>query len=170
MLFTRASEFAAWAGGVGLGRVPFPAVFLGGDRQAHRNPRFRTPVRGRFRAATTGPRRPTRGPGGGGAVRRTRPAAARAAGSWGRAGISPARAGSSSARRGALGARSGRGPRTAARCRGPAGRAARCAGTAVEVATGLGVVHVRDSKNQCGPQLALAPDAWAEFVEYASDS
>ncbi|MBD9724554.1 DUF397 domain-containing protein [Streptomyces sp. ID-01-6.2a] len=69
-----------------------------------------------------------------------------------------------------MGARSGRGPRTAARCRGPAGRAARCAGTAVEVATGLGVVHVRDSKNQCGPQLALAPDAWAEFVEYASDS
>ncbi|MCX5381820.1 DUF397 domain-containing protein [Streptomyces sp. NBC_00083] len=40
----------------------------------------------------------------------------------------------------------------------------------VEVATALGAVHVRDSKNVGGPQLALAPAAWADFVAYASGS
>ncbi|MFI6276473.1 DUF397 domain-containing protein [Streptomyces sp. NPDC050988] len=32
-------------------------------------------------------------------------------------------------------------------------------------------MHVRDSKNECGgPQLALAPGVWADFVTYASRS
>ncbi len=38
----------------------------------------------------------------------------------------------------------------------------------VEVATTPGTVHVRDSKSIGGPQLALAPTAWADFVTYAS--
>jgi hypothetical protein len=40
----------------------------------------------------------------------------------------------------------------------------------VEIATAPGTVHVRDSKDIGGPQLALATDAWAEFVAYASRS
>ncbi|WP_328770242.1 DUF397 domain-containing protein [Streptomyces sp. NBC_00286] len=40
----------------------------------------------------------------------------------------------------------------------------------VEIATCPATVHVRDSKNIEGPQLALAPDAWADFVTYASGS
>jgi hypothetical protein len=40
----------------------------------------------------------------------------------------------------------------------------------VEIATAPGEVHVRDSKNIRGPQLALAPEAWAEFLIYASGS
>ncbi|MEU3346917.1 DUF397 domain-containing protein [Streptomyces sp. NPDC006700] len=39
----------------------------------------------------------------------------------------------------------------------------------VEIATSLGVVHVRDSKNTEGPQLALTRDAWTGFVSYASE-
>jgi hypothetical protein len=38
----------------------------------------------------------------------------------------------------------------------------------VEIAVAPGAVHVRDSKNLAGPRLALARDAWAEFVAYAS--
>lgn len=38
----------------------------------------------------------------------------------------------------------------------------------VEVAACPGTVHVRDSKVEQGPQLALSPDAWASFVGYAS--
>ncbi|NYV75645.1 DUF397 domain-containing protein [Streptomyces sp. UH6] len=39
----------------------------------------------------------------------------------------------------------------------------------VEVATSPGTVHVRDSKyRDAGPRLALAPEAWAHFVGYAS--
>ncbi|MER6015120.1 DUF397 domain-containing protein [Streptomyces bluensis] len=38
----------------------------------------------------------------------------------------------------------------------------------VEIATTPGTIHVRDSKHIPGPQLALAPDAWASFVTYAS--
>ncbi|AVZ74900.1 DUF397 domain-containing protein [Streptomyces lunaelactis] len=38
----------------------------------------------------------------------------------------------------------------------------------VEVATCPNIVHVRDSKVQHGPQLALAPDAWASFVSFAA--
>ncbi|MFJ1898405.1 MULTISPECIES: DUF397 domain-containing protein [unclassified Streptomyces] len=38
----------------------------------------------------------------------------------------------------------------------------------VEVAAAPNTVHVRDSKNIPGPELGFAPDAWAEFVSYAS--
>ncbi|MFF8989767.1 DUF397 domain-containing protein [Streptomyces sp. NPDC014983] len=38
----------------------------------------------------------------------------------------------------------------------------------IEIATAPGVVHVRDSKNIGGPQLALTRDAWAGFLAYAS--
>ena len=40
----------------------------------------------------------------------------------------------------------------------------------VEIALAPGAVHVRDSKNVDGAQLALAPGAWADFVTYASRS
>ncbi|MEV7016544.1 DUF397 domain-containing protein [Streptomyces sp. NPDC093991] len=41
----------------------------------------------------------------------------------------------------------------------------------IEVATTPGTVHVRDSKCQdAGPRLAVAPEAWADFVAYASGS
>ncbi|AEY89682.1 hypothetical protein SHJG_4411 [Streptomyces hygroscopicus subsp. jinggangensis 5008] len=38
----------------------------------------------------------------------------------------------------------------------------------VEVATTPDQVHVRDSKSLGGPQLAVAPDTWTDFVSYAS--
>ncbi|WP_306325061.1 DUF397 domain-containing protein [Streptomyces venezuelae] len=38
----------------------------------------------------------------------------------------------------------------------------------VEVATTPATVHVRDSKNLGGPQLALTPAAWAGFVSFAA--
>ncbi|MFJ8943612.1 DUF397 domain-containing protein [Streptomyces sp. NPDC102395] len=41
-------------------------------------------------------------------------------------------------------------------------------GDCVEVATPPGHVHVRDSKDKSGPQLALSPAAWADFVAYAA--
>ncbi|MFD3991914.1 DUF397 domain-containing protein [Streptomyces sp. NPDC058583] len=37
----------------------------------------------------------------------------------------------------------------------------------IEIATTPATVHVRDSKNLGGPQLALTPAAWAGFVSYA---
>jgi hypothetical protein len=37
----------------------------------------------------------------------------------------------------------------------------------VEAAVSPGTVHVRDSKNVPGPQLAFPARAWAEFVSYA---
>ncbi|MFF9456186.1 DUF397 domain-containing protein [Streptomyces flaveolus] len=40
----------------------------------------------------------------------------------------------------------------------------------VEVATMLGAVHVRDSKNVAGPQLSLTRQAWSDFVAHASES
>jgi hypothetical protein len=41
----------------------------------------------------------------------------------------------------------------------------------VEVAAAPGTVHVRDSKHHdAGPRLALGPEAWADFVAYASGS
>lgn len=41
----------------------------------------------------------------------------------------------------------------------------------VEVATTPGIIHVRDSKyRDASPRLALAPEAWADFVAYASGS
>ncbi|MFF8606219.1 DUF397 domain-containing protein [Streptomyces sp. NPDC015346] len=38
----------------------------------------------------------------------------------------------------------------------------------VEVATCPTTVHVRDSKNPEGPQLALTPATWGDFVAYAT--
>ncbi|MFF8954226.1 DUF397 domain-containing protein [Streptomyces sp. NPDC014894] len=38
----------------------------------------------------------------------------------------------------------------------------------VEVAACPGTVHVRDSKVEQGPQLALSPTAWTGFVSYAA--
>ncbi|MFF4270441.1 DUF397 domain-containing protein [Streptomyces sp. NPDC001536] len=39
----------------------------------------------------------------------------------------------------------------------------------VEVATTPATIHVRDSKyHGTSPRLALAPEAWADFVAYAS--
>ncbi|MFJ4198851.1 DUF397 domain-containing protein [Streptomyces sviceus] len=39
----------------------------------------------------------------------------------------------------------------------------------VEVAASPSAVHVRDSKNQQGPQLAFRPAEWSAFVSYATD-
>lgn len=39
----------------------------------------------------------------------------------------------------------------------------------VEVASASGTVHVRDSKNAQGPQLALAAGSWTDFVAYATE-
>ncbi|MEU8757965.1 DUF397 domain-containing protein [Streptomyces sp. NPDC048659] len=41
-------------------------------------------------------------------------------------------------------------------------------GNCVEVAAHPTTVHVRDSKNPDGPQLAVAPASWAAFVVVAS--
>ncbi|WP_328957775.1 DUF397 domain-containing protein [Kitasatospora purpeofusca] len=40
----------------------------------------------------------------------------------------------------------------------------------VEVAETPGVVHVRDSKDKSGPQLAFEPAAWRAFVGFAADA
>ncbi|WP_234536651.1 DUF397 domain-containing protein [Streptomyces shenzhenensis] len=40
-------------------------------------------------------------------------------------------------------------------------------GDCVEVATCPTSIHIRDSKNRQGPQLALSPAAWAGFLAYA---
>ncbi|MFF0595770.1 DUF397 domain-containing protein [Streptomyces antibioticus] len=37
----------------------------------------------------------------------------------------------------------------------------------VEVALAPAEIHIRDSKVTDGPQLALAPTAWTEFVSFA---
>lgn len=41
-------------------------------------------------------------------------------------------------------------------------------GDCVEVAACPGTVHVRDSKDVDGPQLALPSAAWSSFVAYAT--
>ncbi|MFE6056599.1 DUF397 domain-containing protein [Kitasatospora sp. NPDC056446] len=38
----------------------------------------------------------------------------------------------------------------------------------VEIADTPGTVHVRDSKDKSGPQLAFEPDAWKAFVTFAA--
>ncbi|WP_405856480.1 DUF397 domain-containing protein [Streptomyces sp. NBC_00090] len=43
-------------------------------------------------------------------------------------------------------------------------------GNCVEVAAHPTAVHIRDSKNPDGPQLAVAPTAWAAFVDVASSA
>ncbi|MCX5400328.1 DUF397 domain-containing protein [Streptomyces sp. NBC_00102] len=40
----------------------------------------------------------------------------------------------------------------------------------VEVARGTQAIHVRDSKDQLSPELALSPTAWRDFVSYAAQS
>ncbi|MEU6482717.1 DUF397 domain-containing protein [Streptomyces sp. NPDC046887] len=40
----------------------------------------------------------------------------------------------------------------------------------VEIAACTATVHVRDSKNIPGPQLGLAPTAWAAFIAYAAQA
>ncbi|WP_371544606.1 DUF397 domain-containing protein [Streptomyces sp. NBC_00554] len=40
-------------------------------------------------------------------------------------------------------------------------------GDCVEVATCPTTIHIRDSKNPRGPQLALSLTAWTDFVEFA---
>ncbi|MFG3331081.1 DUF397 domain-containing protein [Streptomyces tendae] len=40
----------------------------------------------------------------------------------------------------------------------------------VEIATAPATVHIRDSKNLGGPQLAFALAAWAGFLPYAVES
>ncbi|MGX9890557.1 DUF397 domain-containing protein [Streptomyces sp. NPDC002276] len=37
-------------------------------------------------------------------------------------------------------------------------------GDCVEVASCPSTIHIRDSKNASGPQLALAPGTWTEFI------
>ncbi|MFI2204110.1 DUF397 domain-containing protein [Streptomyces sp. NPDC020192] len=37
-------------------------------------------------------------------------------------------------------------------------------GDCVEIAPTPTTIHIRDSKNPTGPRLALAPEAWSEFV------
>ncbi|MEU6085635.1 DUF397 domain-containing protein [Streptomyces sp. NPDC047085] len=37
----------------------------------------------------------------------------------------------------------------------------------IEVAHTPATIHVRDSKDQQGPTLALSPTAWADFLTYA---
>ncbi|NEC06784.1 DUF397 domain-containing protein [Streptomyces sp. SID7909] len=40
----------------------------------------------------------------------------------------------------------------------------------VEVATCPAAVHVRDSKDQHSPELALSPTTWNEFIAYAAQN
>ncbi|GAA3367543.1 hypothetical protein GCM10020367_66620 [Streptomyces sannanensis] len=54
-------------------------------------------------------------------------------------------------------------------CPGSGARKARSQVSHVETAATPGTVHVRDSKDKEGPQLAFAPRAWADFVSYASE-
>ncbi|MFM9596625.1 DUF397 domain-containing protein [Streptomyces scabiei] len=42
-------------------------------------------------------------------------------------------------------------------------------GECVEVAACPHTIHVRDSKDTARPGLAVGPDIWATFVEYAVD-
>lgn len=41
-------------------------------------------------------------------------------------------------------------------------------GDCIEIATCPTTVHIRDSKDKDGPQLAVAAGAWAAFVAYAA--
>ncbi|MFB7517730.1 DUF397 domain-containing protein [Streptomyces sp. NPDC056144] len=41
-------------------------------------------------------------------------------------------------------------------------------GNCVEIAVHPTTIHLRDSKNTEGPQLAVAPATWSSFVSYAS--
>ncbi|MFI8069056.1 DUF397 domain-containing protein [Streptomyces sp. NPDC086033] len=39
-------------------------------------------------------------------------------------------------------------------------------GDCVEIALTSATIHVRDSKNQQGPRLALSPTPWADFLTH----
>jgi hypothetical protein len=41
-------------------------------------------------------------------------------------------------------------------------------GQCVEVAVGIGTVHVRDSKDTTRAALAVEPTAWSAFVQFAA--
>ncbi|MPY64614.1 DUF397 domain-containing protein [Streptomyces spongiae] len=41
-------------------------------------------------------------------------------------------------------------------------------GQCVEIAAGMGAVHVRDSKDTTRVALAVEPTAWTAFVEFAA--
>ncbi|MFD8002692.1 DUF397 domain-containing protein [Streptomyces mirabilis] len=41
-------------------------------------------------------------------------------------------------------------------------------GDCVEVATCPTTIHIRDSKNTSGPQLALSPTTWTKFLDFAA--
>ncbi|MGW0609978.1 DUF397 domain-containing protein [Streptomyces sp. NPDC002788] len=41
-------------------------------------------------------------------------------------------------------------------------------GDCLEIATHPHTIHIRDSKNKQGPQLALSPTAWAAFLTHAT--
>ncbi|MFJ5828877.1 DUF397 domain-containing protein [Streptomyces sp. NPDC093089] len=41
-------------------------------------------------------------------------------------------------------------------------------GECVEIAAHPTLIHIRDSKNPHGPQLAVSPSSWAAFVDVAS--
>ncbi|MGW2558212.1 DUF397 domain-containing protein [Streptomyces sp. NPDC001514] len=43
-------------------------------------------------------------------------------------------------------------------------------GECLEVANCPTTIHIRDSKNPTGPQLAFAPDRWSAFVTYAQST
>ncbi|MGW1806248.1 DUF397 domain-containing protein [Streptomyces sp. NPDC002078] len=42
-------------------------------------------------------------------------------------------------------------------------------GDCLEVAPTPTTIHIRDSKNAEGPQLAVTPTTWAAFVTYAAE-
>ncbi|MFF4288736.1 DUF397 domain-containing protein [Streptomyces sp. NPDC001633] len=43
-------------------------------------------------------------------------------------------------------------------------------GDCIEIAATPATVHIRDSKDEDGPQLAVAAGAWAAFVAYAAEA
>ncbi|MGW1173234.1 DUF397 domain-containing protein [Kitasatospora sp. NPDC002543] len=43
-------------------------------------------------------------------------------------------------------------------------------GACVEIALTPGTVHVRDSKDKAGPQLAFTAEAWADFIGFSRDN
>ncbi|MEU2716022.1 DUF397 domain-containing protein [Streptomyces sp. NPDC007205] len=43
-------------------------------------------------------------------------------------------------------------------------------GDCLEVAPTPTTIHIRDSKNAEGPQLAVTPTAWAGFLPYAAEA
>ncbi|TXC98763.1 DUF397 domain-containing protein [Streptomyces sp. ISID311] len=43
-------------------------------------------------------------------------------------------------------------------------------GDCIEIATSPTTIHIRDSKDADGPQLAVPAQAWAAFVAYAAQA